>query len=136
MSTGPCFPGHAFPHPRHPGRGNALLVAVIPRTTVELEPGPHNYRFLVDGQWRDYPECTLQVPNPFGGQDSVRQDASFFATSPGQQVAERRIVNFCVVTAVHGQARNEKDLVHPSPREFVQQGLRGPPVKAVAGLDG
>jgi 1,4-alpha-glucan branching enzyme len=42
-------------------------------TTVELEPGPHHYGFLVDGQWRDDPECTLQVPNPFGGQDSVRQ---------------------------------------------------------------
>jgi len=42
-------------------------------TTVELQPGPHHYRFLVDGQWRDDPECTRQVPNPFGGQDSVRQ---------------------------------------------------------------
>jgi 1,4-alpha-glucan branching enzyme len=43
------------------------------RTTVELEPGPHHYRFLVDGQWRDDLECKLQVPNPFGGQDAVRQ---------------------------------------------------------------
>jgi 1,4-alpha-glucan branching enzyme len=40
---------------------------------VELEPGPHHYRFLVDGQWRDDPECTVQVPNPFGDRDSVRQ---------------------------------------------------------------
>jgi 1,4-alpha-glucan branching enzyme len=44
-------------------------------TTVELEPGPHRYRFLVDGQWRDDPECTLQVSNPYGGRDSVRQVA-------------------------------------------------------------
>lgn len=40
---------------------------------VELAPGPDQYRFLVDGQWRDDPECTLYAPNPFGGQDSVRQ---------------------------------------------------------------
>lgn len=45
------------------------------RTNVELAPGAHHYRFLVDGQWRDDPECALQVPNPFGGQDAVRQVA-------------------------------------------------------------
>lgn len=43
------------------------------RANVELEPGKHHYRFIVDGQWRDDPECTLQVPNPFGSRDSVRQ---------------------------------------------------------------
>jgi 1,4-alpha-glucan branching enzyme len=42
-------------------------------TTVELDAGPHRYRFLVDGQWRDDPECSLREPNPYGGQDSVRQ---------------------------------------------------------------
>jgi 1,4-alpha-glucan branching enzyme len=41
--------------------------------TVELLPGKYSYRFLVDGQWRDDPECTLRVPNPFGGEDSVRE---------------------------------------------------------------
>ena len=45
------------------------------RATVEVEPGVHHYRFLVDGQWRDDPECALRVPNPFGGQDAVRQVA-------------------------------------------------------------
>ena len=45
------------------------------RATVELPPGDHHYRFLVDGQWHDDPECALQVPNPFGGQDAVRQVA-------------------------------------------------------------
>jgi 1,4-alpha-glucan branching enzyme len=39
---------------------------------VNLPPGTHHYRFLVDGQWRDDPECTLRVPNPFGGENSVR----------------------------------------------------------------
>ena len=43
------------------------------RATVQLEPGEHHYRFLVDGQWRDDPECTVRVPNPYGGEDSVRQ---------------------------------------------------------------
>ena len=41
------------------------------RVTVSLPPGEHRYRFLVDGEWRDDPECKLQVPNPFGSQDSV-----------------------------------------------------------------
>ncbi len=45
------------------------------RTTVELTPGRHHYRFMVDGEWRDDPECTLQVPNPFGGRNAVRQVA-------------------------------------------------------------
>jgi 1,4-alpha-glucan branching enzyme len=43
------------------------------RASVALEPGTHHYRFLVDGQWRDDPEAGMQVPNPFGSQDSVRQ---------------------------------------------------------------
>ncbi len=43
--------------------------------SVELPPGRHTYRFLVDGEWRDDPECTLRVPNPFGGQDMIREAA-------------------------------------------------------------
>jgi 1,4-alpha-glucan branching enzyme len=42
---------------------------------VELTPGAHYYRFLVDGEWRDDPECRLHVPNPYGSQDAVRQVA-------------------------------------------------------------
>ncbi len=45
------------------------------RTAVGLSAGTHRYRFLVDGQWRDDPECTVRVPNPFGGQDAVRKVA-------------------------------------------------------------
>jgi 1,4-alpha-glucan branching enzyme len=45
------------------------------RVTVELAPGAHHYRFLVDGQWHDDPACGLHVPNPFGSQDAVRQVA-------------------------------------------------------------
>jgi 1,4-alpha-glucan branching enzyme len=43
------------------------------RTAIKLEPGTHYYRFLVDGQWQDDPECLIKVPNPFGGMNSVRQ---------------------------------------------------------------
>ncbi len=44
-------------------------------TIVELQPGKHTYRFLVDGEWRDDPECTIRVDNPYGGQDMVREAA-------------------------------------------------------------
>ena len=42
------------------------------RITVELRPGTYHYRFQVDGEWRDDPECSLYVPNPYGSQDAVR----------------------------------------------------------------
>ena len=41
------------------------------RVTIPLTPGEHHYRFLVDGEWRDDPECTLRVANPFGSQNAV-----------------------------------------------------------------
>jgi 1,4-alpha-glucan branching enzyme len=44
-------------------------------TTVELLPGTHTYRFIVDGDWRDDPECATRAPNPFGGVDIVRETA-------------------------------------------------------------
>ena len=43
------------------------------QTTVELAPGTHHYRFFVDGEWYDDPECTLRVPNPYGGENMIRQ---------------------------------------------------------------
>ena len=42
------------------------------RVKVQLKPGIHHYRFLVNGEWRDDPECTLRVANPFGTEDMVR----------------------------------------------------------------
>lgn len=45
------------------------------RVTVPLEPGEHHYRFLVDGEWRDDPECAVRVPNPFGSQNAVMKVA-------------------------------------------------------------
>jgi 1,4-alpha-glucan branching enzyme len=42
------------------------------KASVSLQPGTYHYRFLVDGEWRDDPNCELHVPNPYGTQDSVR----------------------------------------------------------------
>jgi 1,4-alpha-glucan branching enzyme len=42
---------------------------------VNLPPGQHHYRFIVDGEWHDDPECTVRVPNPFGSEDMVTQVA-------------------------------------------------------------
>ena len=41
------------------------------RITIPLAPGEHHYRFLVDGEWRDDPECAVRLPNPFGSHDAV-----------------------------------------------------------------
>ena len=43
--------------------------------TVELGPGTHTYRFIVDGEWRDDPDCAIHVPNPYGSEDMVRRVA-------------------------------------------------------------
>ena len=43
--------------------------------SVELAAGKHSYRFIVDNEWRDDPECTLRVPNPYGSQNMVRHVA-------------------------------------------------------------
>ena len=45
------------------------------RATVNLPSGEYHYRFLVDGEWRDDPECTQRAPNPFGGENMTRQVA-------------------------------------------------------------
>jgi 1,4-alpha-glucan branching enzyme len=57
------------PIPMHKRNGDAWTA------TVELQPGPHHYRFIVDGEWHDDPDCTVRVPNPFGSQDMVTQVA-------------------------------------------------------------
>ena len=43
------------------------------RASVPLDPGTYHYRFLVDGQWRDDPQCTLRIPNIFGTHNMVRE---------------------------------------------------------------
>ena len=39
--------------------------------SVSLPSGSYHYRFIADGEWKDDPECTIRVPNPFGSQNSV-----------------------------------------------------------------
>lgn len=45
------------------------------RAAISLEPGVHEYRFRVDGQWRDDLACAARRPNPFGGDNCVREVA-------------------------------------------------------------
>ena len=40
-------------------------------TQLELAPGDYQYRLRVDGEWRDNPEASRKVPNPFGTQNCV-----------------------------------------------------------------
>lgn len=41
------------------------------QTKVHLGPGRYQYRFLVDGEWRDDPHATKRSPNPYGTFDSI-----------------------------------------------------------------
>lgn len=41
------------------------------KTTVTLEPGRYEYRFIVDGQWCCDPSCSEQVPNGLGSENSI-----------------------------------------------------------------
>jgi 1,4-alpha-glucan branching enzyme len=39
--------------------------------TMFLEPGTHEYRFVVDGAWWDDPLATMRIPNDFGCENCV-----------------------------------------------------------------
>jgi 1,4-alpha-glucan branching enzyme len=41
------------------------------RKRMQLEPGEHQYKFVVDGEWRTDPAATMQVPNGVGSMNSV-----------------------------------------------------------------
>ena len=43
------------------------------KVVVPLAPGQHEYRFVVDGQWRDDSQCSFRRANPFGGENCVRE---------------------------------------------------------------
>jgi 1,4-alpha-glucan branching enzyme len=43
------------------------------KASVPLEPGQHQYRFLVDGKWRDDAQCTWHAANTFGSENCVRE---------------------------------------------------------------
>ncbi len=41
------------------------------KTTFALPPGRYEYRFVVDGEWRDDPQCPERLANPFGTENCV-----------------------------------------------------------------
>ena len=41
------------------------------KKSVSLPPGRYEYRLLVDGEWRDDPDCAHRQPNQFGGENCV-----------------------------------------------------------------
>jgi 1,4-alpha-glucan branching enzyme len=40
-------------------------------TNLDLAPGDYQYRLRVDGEWRDDPEATKKVPNPYGTDNCI-----------------------------------------------------------------
>ena len=84
-----------------PGAGDVLLAADFTRwltkpirlhmdpdgvwrVTVSLSPGTWQYRYFVDGEWRDDPECKVRVRNPFGTVNDVIQ----IGVAKGKEQAE------------------------------------------------
>ncbi len=61
-----CFSGWSPEgHPlRHDGHGNWT-------GAISVQPGRYEYRFVVDGEWRDDPNCGVRVPNGFGTENCV-----------------------------------------------------------------
>jgi 1,4-alpha-glucan branching enzyme len=41
------------------------------KVNVRLEPGTYEYKFIVDGNWVNDPECSMRNPNPYGGENCV-----------------------------------------------------------------
>lgn len=41
------------------------------KTTVTLDPGVYEYRFVVDGNWHNDPVCKESCRNNFGSENSV-----------------------------------------------------------------
>ena len=40
-------------------------------TWTNLIPGTYEYRFIIDGQWHEDPQCEDRCPNPHGTYNSV-----------------------------------------------------------------
>jgi 1,4-alpha-glucan branching enzyme len=41
------------------------------RRRMQLDPGEHHYKFVVDGEWQIDPAAMAQVPNDMGSMNSV-----------------------------------------------------------------
>jgi len=42
------------------------------KISLPLAPGRYEYRFLVDGQWQNDPNCSSFIENPFGTLNCLR----------------------------------------------------------------
>jgi len=40
------------------------------KASIALSAGTYEYKFWVDGEWENDPECPSEVPNPFGTTNS------------------------------------------------------------------
>ena len=61
------------------------------KVTTQLAPGSYHYRFIVDGEWREDPECTVRVDNPFGGKDDVVTVAAAHSAKPQTAAAHAKL---------------------------------------------
>jgi 1,4-alpha-glucan branching enzyme len=43
------------------------------KATVSLDSGTYEYRFKVDGEWQNDPDCQQRHTNPFGQENCVRE---------------------------------------------------------------
>ena len=41
------------------------------KANLSLSPGRYEYRFLVDGQWQNDPECKSYASNPYGSENCI-----------------------------------------------------------------
>lgn len=41
------------------------------KARLELEPGKYEYRYLVDGEWQNDPQCQSVTQNQFGTQNCI-----------------------------------------------------------------
>jgi 1,4-alpha-glucan branching enzyme len=41
------------------------------KASVSLRPGRYEYRFVVDGEWRDDPKARERVRNAYGGENAI-----------------------------------------------------------------
>jgi len=42
------------------------------KISIPLDPGHHEYRFFVNGEWQNDPRCSSFVENPFGAMNCVK----------------------------------------------------------------
>ena len=85
------------------------------QATVLLPPGRYEYRFVVDGQWRDDPACADRVPNGFGSENCVLQVPAPAADNPmpAKDLDRYRGALATLADSVRsGLAHDQRELMH------------------------